>query len=91
MDYSFWYDVAEYCNDNWKGGFSPKEIAEGAYNYLCEWEFTMKVGVVTSTIETLMEQLHEDLVNGNEKAEEFLDEIKYQIRKMREKESDYEV
>ena len=87
MDYSFWYDVAEYCNDNWKGGFNPKEISEGAYEYLCEWEFTERVGVATSTIETLMEQLHEDLVNGNEKAEEFLDEMKYQLRKIKEKEN----
>ena len=90
MDFGFWYDVAEYANENWKGGFSPKEVAENAYEYLCEWEFTMKVGVVTPTIETLMEQLHEDLINGNEKAEEFHDEIKYQLRKMKEKESDYE-
>ncbi len=84
MDYGFFYDVAEYGNANWKGGFSPKEVAENAYEYLCEWEFTMRIGVATSTIETLMEQLHEDLVNGNEKAEEFLDEIKYQLRRMRE-------
>lgn len=84
MDFGFWWDIATYGNENWKGGFSSKEVAENAYEYLCEWEATERVGVPTSTIETLMEQLHEDLVNGNEKAEEFLDEMKYQLRKVKE-------
>lgn len=36
LDYSFFYDLAKYCNDNWKGCFTEKEIAENAYEYLLE-------------------------------------------------------
>lgn len=28
LDYSFFYDLAKYCNDTWKGCFTEKEIAE---------------------------------------------------------------
>lgn len=75
MDYGFWYDVSQYANDNWKGCFTPKEIAEGAYEYLCEWEGTLKDGKVTSVLDTLMHQLHEDYCNGSNEAVEILNTI----------------
>lgn len=36
MEYGDFYDIAEYGNANWKGNFTPKEIACNAYDYLVE-------------------------------------------------------
>lgn len=36
LDFRDFYCIADYANMNWKGGFAPIEIAENAYNYLCE-------------------------------------------------------
>lgn len=43
LDYSFFYDLAKYCNDTWKGCFTEKEIAENAYEYLVSYEDITKV------------------------------------------------
>lgn len=80
LDYGFWWDVAHYGNEAWKGGFSEREIAENAYNYICEWEYSVKNENLTDTMETLINNLTEDALCGSEEAMEFLDEIKYQIR-----------
>lgn len=40
LDYGFWYDVAKYGNENWKGCFSEKEISENAYTYKCEYDWS---------------------------------------------------
>ena len=72
MTYEFWYDVAEYANEAWRGFFTPREIAINAYEYMCEWEANME----GNNIKELIAQLEED---GSEKAKEFLDEINYQI------------
>ena len=81
MDFGFWYDVAEYGNVNWKGGFSPKEVAENAYEYLCEWEATVRDRKVTANIDGLMHLLHEDYCNGSAEAiallDTIVDELKY--------------
>lgn len=75
MDFGFWYDVAVYCNANWKGGFTPKEIAENAFEYWCEWKTTLDSDKVTANIDDLMHQLHEDYCNGNKEPLEFLETI----------------
>lgn len=38
LDYADFYRIADYANMRWKGGFAPIEIAENAYNYLCEFQ-----------------------------------------------------
>lgn len=75
MDFGFWYDVATYGNANWKGNFTPKEIAESTYEYLCEWEATLSECEVTPNIDNLMHQLHEDYCNGSTEALELLESI----------------
>ena len=62
LDYSFFYDIAEYGNANWKGNFSEKEIACYAFDYLIEFEASkLKGGYhVTSTIQELLSLLDED-------------------------------
>lgn len=79
MDYSFWYDVAEYGNVNWKGAFSPKEVAENAYVYLLEWQMSLMNHKVTYQLKSLIELLKEDVINGSEEAKEILDTINEQI------------
>ena len=62
LDYSFFYDIAEYGNANWKGNFSPKEIACYAYDYLVEFEESKAKGgyYISSTIQELLRLLDED-------------------------------
>lgn len=81
MDFGFWYDVAVYGNANWKGDFTAKEIATNAYDYLWDWEYTLKESEVAPGLDTLMHQLHEDYCNGSKEAinllETIVDELKY--------------
>lgn len=60
MDYEYFYTIAEYGNENWKGSFSPKEVACNTYNYLCEFNFSFATETATETIKSLYELLVED-------------------------------
>ena len=72
LSYSDFYDIAEYGNENWKGSFTPKEIACNAYDYVCEFEASKTNGEPTHTIEELAKLLVED---GSEEAREWLYQI----------------
>lgn len=85
MDFGFFYDLAVYANRNWGGGFDEKSIACMAYDNLLEMEESLKYGIPSATIESLIDCLREDVRNGNDEAETFLDEIKYQLRKAKER------
>ena len=61
MDYGFWYDVACYANGAWKGNFTEKEVAENAYEYLCEWEETKAKGKMTYNLTELVGLLKQDI------------------------------
>lgn len=77
MNFSFWYDVAEYGNVSWNGGFTPREIAENAYEYMIEYVATINSvdGKVTPAIDTLMHLLHADYCSGNIEALNLLNVI----------------
>ena len=61
MTYDDFYTIAEYGNENWKGCFTPKEIACNAYNYLVDFEQSKaKGGHISSTIHELLRLLDED-------------------------------
>lgn len=77
-NYEFWYDVAEFISEINRGNATPREIALDAYEYLCEWQRSMEVEMVTETIEIIINLLTED---GSERATELLDEINYNIDK----------
>ena len=77
MYYTFWYDVAEYGSENWKGNFTPREIALYAYEYQCCWDNTLDNKVLSPLLRELMNELRED---GTDKATEFLEEIKYNLK-----------
>ena len=76
MDYGFWYDVAKYANDNWKGCFTEREIAEGAYEYKIEWDTTVENRKVTHTISELLARLGED---GTKEASDFEETIQEEL------------
>ncbi|OLA71352.1 MAG: hypothetical protein BHW52_02860 [Ruminococcus sp. 37_24] len=65
LDYSFFYDLAKYCNDTWKGCFTEKEIAENAYEYLVSYEYSIKNGTPNYTIRSLIHNLREDVKNDS--------------------------
>ena len=60
MEYSDFYDLAEYGNTNWKGSFTPKEIACNAYDYLLEFKESCKQHKATRTIQELLKLLKDD-------------------------------
>ena len=61
MEYSDFYDIAEYGNENWKGCFTLKEIACNAYDYLCEYRYSVAKGKPTNTMIELCKLICEDM------------------------------
>ena len=61
MEYSDFYDIAEYGNENWKGCFTLKEIACNAYDYLCEYRYSVAKGKPTRTMIELCKLICEDM------------------------------
>ena len=76
MEYGNFYDIAEYGNQNWKGFFSPKEIACNAYDYLCEFNASKEQAKPTHTIQELCKLLKED---GSEECLEWALQIEEEI------------
>lgn len=72
MEYIDFYDIAEYGNENWKGSFTPKEIACNAYDYLCEFNASKVNEEPTHTIKELAKLLAED---GSEECKQWLYQI----------------
>ena len=60
MEYVDFYEIAEYGNINWKGGFSPKEVAKNAYIYMCEFEASKLQGKLTNIMQELCKLLIDD-------------------------------
>ena len=42
LDYSDFYDLAVYGNENWKGSFTPKEIACNADCYYSDFKWSLE-------------------------------------------------
>ena len=61
MDYSDFYDIAEYGNENWKGNFTPREIACNAYDYKAEYDYSIKQDKPTYTMIELCKLICEDM------------------------------
>ena len=60
IDFRFFYDIALYGSENWKGNFTPREIACNAYTYLCEFQTSKETEEPTQIIKSLYELLVED-------------------------------
>ena len=61
MEYADFYNIAEYGNENWKGSFSPREIACNAYEYKVEYDYSIKQGKPTRTMIELCKLICEDM------------------------------
>lgn len=72
--FEFFYDVAVYANENWRGKFTPKEIAVNAYLYTQD-ALASTSDTPQGSIVTLIEQLVEDMSNGSKEAERYYDKL----------------
>ena len=61
LEYADFYDIAEYGNENWKGSFTPKEIANNAYDYKAEQDYSIKQGKPARTMIELCKIICEDM------------------------------
>ena len=61
MSFEDFYELAEYGNENWKGCFTPKEIACNAYDYKIEYDYSIKQGKPTRTMIELCKLICEDM------------------------------
>ena len=61
LEYADFYDIAEYGNENWKGSFTPKEIANNAYEYKAEYDYSINQGKPTHTMIELCKLICEDM------------------------------
>ena len=61
LDYADFYNIAEYGNENWKGNFSPREIANNAYDYNVEYDYSINQGKPTHTMIELCKLICEDM------------------------------
>jgi hypothetical protein len=73
--FGFFYDLAQYANENWRGKFSPREVAEHAYIYTMEMEHSIMHDEPSHTIQDLKDQLYEDMRNGSVRAKELYERI----------------
>ena len=61
MTYDDFYTIVEYGNENWKGSFTQREIANNAYDYLCEFQASKIKGKPTRTMIELCKLICEDM------------------------------
>lgn len=78
LEYRDFYGIADYANIVWKGGYSPIEIAENAYNYLRDFEWSKINEKVANSINTLLTNLDADIENGEQ-----LEDVKYWTSEIR--------
>lgn len=76
LTFSDFYDIAVYGNQNWKGYFSHKEIAMNAYDYLCEYNISLKKKKLTNTMKTLLDLLITDNTDETKYWKSCIQEIK---------------
>ena len=81
LEYTDFYDIAEYGNENWKGSFTPREIACNAYNYYEDFQWSKANNKVACTIQDLIDNLEEDAMNmpDNEDVKEWIRCIKTEL------------
>ena len=60
MEYADFYDIALYGNENWKGSYSPKEVACNAYDYYSNFKKSKTIGLATGLTRQLLKLLEND-------------------------------
>ena len=83
MEYSDFYDIAEYGNEHWNGNYTAKEIACNAYDYMRDFEWSKNAYVtdkiIVGSIFDIMFSLMLDEINGSEEAKYWLKQNAYEI------------
>ena len=83
MEYSDFYDIAEYGNEHWNGNYTAKEIACNAYDYMRDFEWSKNAYVtdkiIIGSIFDIMFSLMLDEMNGSEEAKYWLKQIADEI------------
>ena len=72
LEYSDFYNIASYGNKNWKGSFTPKEIACYAYDYYEDYKQSGIRGKLVGSMPDLLELLKQDKANSTYWIEEEL-------------------
>lgn len=72
MDYKDFYRIAKHANENWKGNFTEEEIAENAYVYKSDFDWSKENEEISPTIKELTKLLAED---GSEECIDWLYEM----------------
>ena len=60
LEYKDFYNIAKYGNEAWKGCFSASEIAENAYTYYADFQWSKENGKIAHNIKELAKLLAED-------------------------------
>lgn len=60
LGYLNFYDIAEYGNEHWKGNFSPRKIADNAYNYKTDYDLSIADDKPNTTMIDLCRLICED-------------------------------
>ena len=61
LEYADFYNIAEYGSENWKGCFTSREIANNAYDYKVEYDYSIEQGKPTRTMVELCKLICEDM------------------------------
>ena len=61
MEFNDFYTIAEYGSENWKGCFTSREIANNAYDYKVEYDYSIEQGKPTHTMIKLCKLICEDM------------------------------
>ena len=73
--YKLFRKIATYANENWKGNFTKDECEENIGMLLGEFEESKKCGEYTPAIQSLLENLRTDVVNGSVEAQKYITDI----------------
>lgn len=77
MTYINFYGIAEYGNKNWKGNFSPREIAYNANSLWEDFLWSKSERMVSRTIVSLVKNLEED---NTEQSREWITMIREELK-----------
>ena len=77
MTYIEFYNIAEYGSKNWKGNFSPREIACNANSLWEDFLWSKSERIVSRTIVSLVKNLKED---DTEQTKEWISQIKEELK-----------
>ena len=61
MEFNDFYTIAEYGSENWKGCFTSREIANNAYDYKVEYDYSIEQDKPTRTMVELCKLICEDM------------------------------